>query len=64
MDIIIQIKIIIKKLKKTFYKVLVKPVAVYICIVFGPRQNQMKKKLVFERKIILRKIFGPKRNNE
>ncbi|KAE9522623.1 hypothetical protein AGLY_016986 [Aphis glycines] len=49
--------------KITLYKVIVKPVALYACSTWATTKSDEGKLGVFERKI-LRKIFGPKRNND
>jgi len=56
-------KILSRKSKVILYKVLVKPVALYAGSTWATTKADEKKLEVFERKI-LRKIFGPERNNE
>jgi hypothetical protein len=56
-------KLLSRKSKITLYKVLVKPVALYASSTWATTKSDEKKLDVFERKI-LRKIFGPERNNE
>jgi len=51
------------KSKITLYKVIVKQVAMYACSTWATTKSNEGKLGVFERKI-LRKIFGPKRNND
>jgi hypothetical protein len=51
------------KFKIMLYEVIVKPVALYACGTWVTTKSDKGKLRVFERKI-LRKIFGPKRNND
>jgi len=56
-------KLLSRKSKVTFYKALVRPVALCASNTWATTKSDEKKLEVFERKI-LRKIFGPKKNNE
>ncbi|KAL4119689.1 hypothetical protein QTP88_012478 [Uroleucon formosanum] len=56
-------KLLSRKSKVTLYKVLVRPIALYASSTWATTKSDEKKLEVFERKI-LRKIFGPKKNNE
>jgi hypothetical protein len=58
-----KLKRLSKKSKVILYKVLIKPVALYASSTWATTKADEKKLEVFERKI-LRKIFGPERNNE
>lgn len=51
------------KSKTTLYKVIVKKIALYASNTWAMNKLDEKKIEVFER-MILRKIFGPKRNND
>ena len=56
-------KLLSRKSKVTLYKVLVRPIALYASSTWATTKSDEKKLEVFERKI-LRKIFGPNKNNE
>ena len=56
-------KLLSRKSKVTLYKVLIRPVALYASSTWVTTKSDEKKLEVFER-MILRKIFGPNKNNE
>ncbi|KAL4083607.1 hypothetical protein QTP88_028923 [Uroleucon formosanum] len=56
-------KLLSRKSKVTLYKVLVRPIALCVSSTWATTKSDEKKLEIFERKI-LRKIFGPKKNNE
>jgi len=56
-------KLLSRKSKVTLYKVLVRPITLYASSTWATTRSDKKKLEVFERKI-LRKVFGPKKNNE
>lgn len=56
-------KILSWKSKITLYKVLVRLIALYACSVWATTKSDELKLAIFERKI-LRRIYGPKINNE
>jgi len=56
-------KLLSRRSKTTLYKVLIRPIALYASETWATTKMDKKKLDVFERKI-LRKIFGPKMNEE
>jgi len=56
-------RLLSRKTKITLYKILVRPAALYAGVTWATTKSNERKLKVFEKKI-LRKIFGPKRNNE
>ena len=52
-----------RKTKIRLYKTLIRPIVLYACGAWASTKSDENKLMVFERKI-LRRIFGPKRNNE
>lgn len=61
---IFRIKIPIKKVKTTMYKILFRPIALYVFKKLRPSTKTYRKKLVILARKILRQIFGPKKNLE
>jgi len=56
-------KLLSRRSKTTLYKVLIRPIALYACETWATTKMDEKKLGVLERKI-LRKIFGPKNNED
>jgi len=56
-------RLLSKNTKLRLYKVLIRPVVLYACGAWASTKSDEKRLLIFERKI-LRRIYGPKRNEE
>jgi len=56
-------RLLSKNMKLRLYKVLIRPVVLYTCGAWVSTKSDEKRLLTFERKI-LRRIYGPKRNEE
>jgi len=56
-------RLISKNTKKGLYKVLIRPIVLYACGAWATIKSDEKRLLLFERRI-LRRIYGPKRNEE
>ncbi|KAL4141433.1 hypothetical protein QTP88_004071 [Uroleucon formosanum] len=56
-------RLISKSTKIRLYKVLIRPMVLYACGAWASTKSDEKRLLLFERKI-LRRIYGPKRNEE
>jgi hypothetical protein len=54
---------LIERTKIRLYKTLVRPIVLYACGAWVSTKSDENKLMIFERKI-LRRIFGPKRNEE
>ncbi|KAL4084697.1 hypothetical protein QTP88_027621 [Uroleucon formosanum] len=60
---VFKLRLISKNTKIRLYKVLIKPIVLYACGAWASTKSDEKRLLLFERKI-LRRIYGPKRNEE
>ncbi|KAE9545357.1 hypothetical protein AGLY_000900 [Aphis glycines] len=56
-------KLLSRNTKLRLYKVLIRPIVLYACEAWASTKSDEKRLLLFERKI-LRRIYGPKRNEE
>jgi len=56
-------KFLSRNTKLKLYKVLIRPIVLYVCGACASTKSDEKRLLLFERKI-LRRIYGPKRNEE
>ncbi|KAF0749456.1 Reverse transcriptase domain-containing protein [Aphis craccivora] len=56
-------RLISKNIKIRLYKVLIRPIVLYTCGAWAKIKSDEKRLLLFERRI-LRRIYGPKRNEE